>query len=608
MSASFDPYYRWLSIPPTEQPPTHYRLLGLPAFESDAQVISSAAQRQIGHVRRYRDTPLAAYAQNLVNELEVARHCLTDPEAKAAYDAWLQNLNRGEAAPRSIDSLSTAASRPLAYEPLETPWSQMPGFAPTVVATTRRRRKVSSATWFYRGVMWLVGAAIGLLAGYAVLCMIDPRYDFLHLMFTEEANGTAVRQTEPPPTNPQANAVDQLSPPARVPRRSRRSDSAFGGIARPLESADDSAASTGIVPQRREPRDNENWRIQQTLSSLPKSISLPPTTIVGESTNIMAIPDEIAERVNVNLIDGGDDKKGELSLEAPADREATNRSWTVLWLPQAGDPAADVEDEPLDVGAFVVAGGELRFGWGSNVSADPASAAKNSLIKLTVGTHSRIIALREPEKLPMLTIDLKKSTNQMLYRCDDVPSPGDVRVDVELVEFPRNVAETGSLRGLKISDEVEIRYPQYEGVVSQIALLRRGSRLFAKFESRFRWSTGREQPLTNNKWRDELNQLTSSLDEAKRAESELPQLRSRLRDLQQQPKSLPQQREIEATNLQIANLSTLAAQIPQLTAGQEFITNVGNLAQSLHNKSRIKLRFYRLLNGHEVDLAVSEEK
>ncbi len=51
--AGFDPYHRWLGIPPAEQPPHHYRLLGLGMFESDAEVIRDAATRQMAHVRSY---------------------------------------------------------------------------------------------------------------------------------------------------------------------------------------------------------------------------------------------------------------------------------------------------------------------------------------------------------------------------------------------------------------------------------------------------------------------------------------------------------------------------------------------------------------------------
>ena len=49
---AFDAYYKWLGIPPQEQPPDHYRLLGIELFESDPDVIDNAAERQMAHVRR----------------------------------------------------------------------------------------------------------------------------------------------------------------------------------------------------------------------------------------------------------------------------------------------------------------------------------------------------------------------------------------------------------------------------------------------------------------------------------------------------------------------------------------------------------------------------
>ena len=35
MSSGFDPYHKWLGIPPQDQPPNHYRLLGVELFETD---------------------------------------------------------------------------------------------------------------------------------------------------------------------------------------------------------------------------------------------------------------------------------------------------------------------------------------------------------------------------------------------------------------------------------------------------------------------------------------------------------------------------------------------------------------------------------------------
>ena len=37
----------WLAIPPAQQPPNHYRLLALPEFESDEDVISNAADQRM---------------------------------------------------------------------------------------------------------------------------------------------------------------------------------------------------------------------------------------------------------------------------------------------------------------------------------------------------------------------------------------------------------------------------------------------------------------------------------------------------------------------------------------------------------------------------------
>src|SRR3569623_1032118 len=45
--ATFDPYHIWLGIPPKDQPPTLYRLLGLDQFERAPEIIDTAATRQM---------------------------------------------------------------------------------------------------------------------------------------------------------------------------------------------------------------------------------------------------------------------------------------------------------------------------------------------------------------------------------------------------------------------------------------------------------------------------------------------------------------------------------------------------------------------------------
>jgi serine/threonine protein kinase len=88
--SDFDPYYHWLGIAPKDQPPNHYRLLGVELFEEHAEVISNAADRQMMHVRSFQSGKHALASQELLNEIAAARVCLLDPERKADYDTRLR--------------------------------------------------------------------------------------------------------------------------------------------------------------------------------------------------------------------------------------------------------------------------------------------------------------------------------------------------------------------------------------------------------------------------------------------------------------------------------------------------------------------------------------
>jgi len=88
--SEFDPYLKWLGIRATTRPINHYRLLGLELFESDRDVISMAADRQMTHIRTYQNGPNGKASQKILNELARARRSLLVEEKKIAYDTALR--------------------------------------------------------------------------------------------------------------------------------------------------------------------------------------------------------------------------------------------------------------------------------------------------------------------------------------------------------------------------------------------------------------------------------------------------------------------------------------------------------------------------------------
>ena len=105
----FDPYHLWLQIPPGEQPPSLYRLLGLTHFESDPNVIDNAAEQRLMHLRNVQNGPQGQIAQKIMNEVSRARLTLLKEDSRVAYD---QQLKKELAAKASAASTGQAVLPP----------------------------------------------------------------------------------------------------------------------------------------------------------------------------------------------------------------------------------------------------------------------------------------------------------------------------------------------------------------------------------------------------------------------------------------------------------------------------------------------------------------
>lgn len=108
MKDRFDPYRKWLGVPPEDQPPHHYRLLGIEPFEADPDVIANAADGRMAQVKNFQIGKYSQQSQKILNEIAAAKVCLLNPEKKAEYDRQLrprlESENKGppKAAPPAV--------------------------------------------------------------------------------------------------------------------------------------------------------------------------------------------------------------------------------------------------------------------------------------------------------------------------------------------------------------------------------------------------------------------------------------------------------------------------------------------------------------------------
>ena len=114
MQEEFDPYHKWLGIPPEEQPANHYRLLAINLFEADLDVIESAADQRMAHLRTYQAGKYSALSQKLLNEVAMAKVCLLNAQKKLPYDEQLR---------QSVQSPAEAVTPPPGPSPESPPMS-----------------------------------------------------------------------------------------------------------------------------------------------------------------------------------------------------------------------------------------------------------------------------------------------------------------------------------------------------------------------------------------------------------------------------------------------------------------------------------------------------
>ena len=145
-STKFDPYHKWFGIPPSQQPPTHYRLLGLEPLEPDREVIDSAANQRIAYLQDIAAGPHGEVSQKLLNEVAAARQ-LAQSESEKGIRRSTAEQNCRQARHRA-GSPSPATNSPSSREKRSSSLSTtMTIRRPDATSRRSRQRRTQRTIW-----------------------------------------------------------------------------------------------------------------------------------------------------------------------------------------------------------------------------------------------------------------------------------------------------------------------------------------------------------------------------------------------------------------------------------------------------------------------------
>jgi len=245
--AAFDPYHKWLGIPPEDQPPNHYRLLGVALFESDGEVISHAADQRMAHVRSFQTGAHSAHSQAILNEIASARLCLLSEDKKREYD----NRLRAES---SQSAFPTVQSDPIAVRPAE-------------IAAKRKRQSANWMPWAV--VAGLVLVTITIIAVAAANRPPMPGSEHATAKTSETPKPKVAESPRPKATGtPKPHRTDEPKPsPTAKPKSSPTAES------KPTGTVNAGTSST----EKPEPPDAEDRNPVTAEKTLPAGIEEPAT-------------------------------------------------------------------------------------------------------------------------------------------------------------------------------------------------------------------------------------------------------------------------------------------------------------------------------------------
>lgn len=461
MSEAFDPYYQWLSIPPREQPPNHYRLLGLRLYEENAEVIARAAERQAAFVRTFQFGPHTQLTQKLLNEIAAAKICLTHPEKRKAYDEQLtaNNIRKQHVEPvvkspqKSIESSSTR-EREFGLQTDIGSGDLLPSWGHSVHISNLRYPHITTSDRFHARRVISRVSSIVIYMGIALACAAiallmlrsrdpEPGISLAHQSERDANSKSRDRRIDPSvdnekkPRETTPRIYNRIEPNTKV-----EDDTPFAALSQSGDNrgpnalhvskeeynrdpgkASDENANTDFAATARE-RANVQTPEKDPLEELPSHLQLPP---IDETHPVHLGEFRRKDNLQVECVllgPHGSDMHNPRFLLTPELSRPSGSLWSIYMENDVADKSKKHRlTNRHPIGCFSLAHHALTFQWmtNSNEILPSYRQLKNYLLRVRVGDHERVMPLRQSRSVPPLKFEPNEHFTSANHSIEDLP-------------------------------------------------------------------------------------------------------------------------------------------------------------------------------------------
>lgn len=641
-----------LGIDLTAGPPNYYELLGVDPEAKDAEEIARAAEKRAQILRRDTPAELKPAAQHILRMVSQARVCLSDPDARAAYDQRMGIAREGGAADRrqlGSAGASQVHSRPTPHRaPPQAP--VMERHSVRVEKRRRKSRRVASLA--------IAGIAVStIVVGGALLAaflwseetgsVADSDVSIESDRYTRPAD-EASREAVPRDGASRAGSasrIDEEETNGPQPSRSTDDPDATSRNAALAPVPDPSSARPARRQNRPLPGQVPAGRAAESIFNLVPAVTLPPVDPEADdaqegpvTVSLGSVSSDLADSLQFEVIPPEAQTDSYRYAVAEMSARSNEHVWGLGWIAPLGDSEANVRsslDSESGARNRLVAGirlreGALEFAWAPGGASTLGEQLRHCALAVSCGDRRKVVKLSEVRRLPPLTLDLAEERQTVSLEQSPLPPAHALSWEVQEVDLYLTDYVVEPEAGVIASDDaiqIEIAGWTDEDWSGEVEVFLRLD-LDAEEEAivlhmlpRFRWGRGwksldtesYDETLRNAQQALSRNQAV--LRDARSAASSLPsQISSAEAALRRSDRSSPAAagaaRRLASLRSQLRRANSavrrMSRSVPTAQQSIKRLTSLRKIAQALDGGT-LRLRFFIELTDGEVELITMAE-